>query len=38
MAINLPSLTEKDKDNILYAIERDIDFIAHSFVRCNMIY
>ncbi|WP_321334307.1 pyruvate kinase [uncultured Bacteroides sp.] len=31
--INLPSLTEKDKANILYAIERDIDFIAHSFVR-----
>jgi len=35
MRINLPSLTEKDKDNILYAIERDIDFIAHSFVRCK---
>ena len=33
MRINLPSLTEKDKQNILYAIERDIDFIAHSFVR-----
>jgi pyruvate kinase len=33
MRINLPSLTEKDKDNILYAIEKDIDFIAHSFVR-----
>lgn len=31
--INLPSLTEKDKANILYAIERKIDFIAHSFVR-----
>ena len=31
--INLPSLTEKDKNNILYAIEKDIDFIAHSFVR-----
>lgn len=31
--INLPSLTEKDKKNILYAIEKDIDFIAHSFVR-----
>ncbi len=35
MRINLPSLTERDKDNILYAIERDIDFIAHSFVRCK---
>ncbi|MEG1838119.1 MAG: pyruvate kinase [Bacteroidaceae bacterium] len=31
--INLPSLTEKDKRNILYAIEKNIDFIAHSFVR-----
>lgn len=31
--INLPSLTEKDRDNILYAIEKDLDFIAHSFVR-----
>ncbi len=31
--INLPSLTEKDRNNILYAIEKDIDFIAHSFVR-----
>lgn len=31
--INLPSLTERDKTNILYAIEKDIDFIAHSFVR-----
>lgn len=31
--INLPSLTERDKTNILYAIEEDIDFIAHSFVR-----
>jgi pyruvate kinase len=31
--INLPSLTEKDRNNIAYAIEKDIDFIAHSFVR-----
>ncbi len=31
--INLPSLTERDKKNILFAIENDIDFIAHSFVR-----
>lgn len=31
--INLPSLTERDKENILFAIEMDIDFIAHSFVR-----
>lgn len=31
--INLPSLTEKDKKNILLAIKYDVDFIAHSFVR-----
>lgn len=31
--INLPSLTDKDRNNILYAIESNIDFIAHSFVR-----
>ncbi|MDR1624719.1 MAG: pyruvate kinase [Tannerellaceae bacterium] len=31
--INLPSLTEKDRNNILYCIKNDIDFIAHSFVR-----
>ena len=31
--IDLPSLTEKDKGNILFAIKNDVDFIAHSFVR-----
>jgi pyruvate kinase len=31
--INLPSLTDRDLDFINYAIENDIDFIAHSFVR-----
>ena len=31
--INLPALTEKDRRNILYAIDKNIDFIAHSFVR-----
>lgn len=31
--INLPSLTEKDRKNIVFAIENDLDFIAHSFVR-----
>lgn len=31
--INLPSLTEKDRNNILFAIEQNLDFIAHSFVR-----
>ena len=31
--INLPALTEKDRKFIDWAIEADIDFIAHSFVR-----
>ncbi len=31
--MNLPSLTDKDKAFIHWAIEMDIDFIAHSFVR-----
>lgn len=31
--IDLPALTEKDKHNIQLAIDEDIDFIAHSFVR-----
>lgn len=31
--IDLPSVTEKDKEFILWAIENDLDFIAHSFVR-----
>ena len=31
--INLPTITERDYKNILLAIELDIDFIAHSFVR-----
>ncbi len=33
VAINLPSLNEKDKDYIKFAIDNDVDFIAHSFVR-----
>jgi pyruvate kinase len=33
VSIKLPSLTEKDKDFILFAIEHNIEFIAHSFVR-----
>lgn len=31
--INLPSLSERDKEFILWAIRADIDFVAHSFVR-----
>jgi len=33
VSINLPSLSEKDRDYIQFVIENDIDFIAHSFVR-----
>lgn len=31
--IKMPSLTERDKDTILYCINKEVDFIAHSFVR-----
>lgn len=31
--INLPSLTNKDIENIGYAIELGVEYIAHSFVR-----
>jgi len=33
--INLPALSEKDKKFIKLAIEEDVTFIAHSFVRCK---
>ena len=33
--IDLPALTEKDKIFVNWAIDADIDFIAHSFVRCK---
>ena len=31
--VNLPALTERDKANIRFAIDADVAFIAHSFVR-----
>ncbi len=31
--VKLPSLTQKDKDFVVWAIENKLDFIAHSFVR-----
>ena len=31
--IDLPSLTEKDKQDILFGVKQDVDFIALSFVR-----
>lgn len=33
VSTKLPSLTEKDKNFVLWAIENKLDFIAHSFVR-----
>ncbi|MFR9669388.1 MAG: pyruvate kinase [Rikenellaceae bacterium] len=33
VSIELPSITEKDRRFILWAINNDVDFIAHSFVR-----
>lgn len=32
-ALNMPSITEKDKKDILFAIENGFDFVALSFVR-----
>lgn len=32
-AIDLPSLSEKDREYIDFSIKNDVDFIAHSFVR-----
>ncbi|NPA36094.1 MAG: pyruvate kinase [Chlorobi bacterium] len=31
--INLPAVTDRDREFIKFAAEKDIDFIAHSFVR-----
>jgi len=31
--MNLPSLNEKDREYIQFAIDNNVDFIAHSFVR-----
>lgn len=33
--INLPALTERDRENIAFAIGMDVAFIAHSFVRSS---
>ncbi|MBU8893732.1 MAG: pyruvate kinase [Bacteroidales bacterium] len=33
VTFNLPSVSDRDKEFIQLAIEQDIDFIAHSFVR-----
>lgn len=31
--LNLPSITQKDRDYLKFAAENDLDFVAHSFVR-----
>ncbi|MCT4542999.1 MAG: pyruvate kinase [Vallitalea sp.] len=31
--INLPAITEKDKEEIIFGVQNDIDFIAASFIR-----
>ena len=33
VSISLPALTERDKDDLRFAVEHDFDFIAASFVR-----
>ncbi|GGH86748.1 pyruvate kinase [Pullulanibacillus pueri] len=33
VSVNLPGITEKDANDILFGIEQDVDFIAASFVR-----
>lgn len=33
VSIKLPSLSEKDRDYVKFAIDNKLDFIAHSFVR-----
>ena len=33
MRVNLPAITPKDTKDILFGLERDVDFIALSFVR-----
>jgi len=33
VTVNLPTITDKDRADILFALEHDVDFIALSFVR-----
>lgn len=33
VSIGLPSLTDKDREDIIFGIENDIDFLAPSFIR-----
>lgn len=33
VALSVPSMTEKDKEDLLFGLEQDIDYVALSFVR-----
>ncbi|WP_440896090.1 pyruvate kinase [Amphibacillus sp. Q70] len=33
VSVNLPGMTEKDANDILFGIEQDVDFVAASFIR-----
>lgn len=33
VSVNLPAISDRDKEYIIWAIKHDLDFIAHSFVR-----
>ena len=33
VSFKLPALSDKDRDYVKFAVENDVDFIAHSFVR-----
>ena len=33
VSVQLPGMTEKDAQDILFGIEQDVDFVAASFVR-----
>lgn len=34
VSLSMPYISKKDRDDILFGIENDVDFIAASFVRC----
>jgi len=35
ISINLPAITEKDKEDLLFGIQNDIDYVAASFIRSS---